>query len=814
MRRGSVLSSARPSSPGAAAHGGPTSPTSPAADDGVSPVRRRRLGGSPLVHGRRQRSPAASPPASPRASGAHRSSMGAKLVAGAVPPLSMFAYSSMLLEEAAPPAATALSPMTPAGPRMSPAERLQLVSQLPVQFEGELGFKPRASRMQSSRKRWAQLRGRTALLVFRDAAAAAAATGRGKTIDGVQLVAVYDLGAATVECMQKKNNWRIWLRPRSDPGESLLELPFLSTESERSSCDGESAGGSLASLSYASRGCGGGGGPGGSSRDVWDSPTSSSIWDSAPSTPRMSSSTLLPPRTGPVRSDGASPSGVPPPRGTPTHVVNSPAPSGMDAVFKLRSASDFTAWSTVLTVASSLDTPCLADFEVGAPIGVGGGGRVYAVRHVGSTTVHAMKVVNKRGVLFSPSTLRNAVSERLALERLASGHPFLLPLRYAFQTADHLFLVTELCDAGDLATHLRKQPGGRCTEDDVRFLAAELILALEHIHSHDVVFRDMKPENVLLCREGHVRVADFGLASFLPSADGCANSLCGTPSFLPPEMLNGKPYGISADMWSLGVCLFRCVTGKLPWGRVGHASATFRSIKSDTVEFPSFLEPTTVSFLAGLLERKVSRRLTVKAAKAHPYFASVDWADILVCNGPGLDVEPTDVAARFRLFETAEDGPLPDFLGGTACPDELGGAQSPPVEDDPMVFEADVESEAAAWNEDAPVAAVARKLLLSDTMGGGDSLAAAATAALGRCRSADRPTLSAAATARPAVRTDWAGPRVALAPTESSLATTLVGYEYSNRPAASAAGLSVALVHRKSSADMLLSKIASIRSGS
>lgn len=619
----------------------------------------------------------------------------------------------MLLEEGAPAAATALSPTAPAGPRMSPAERLQLVSQLPVQFEGELDFKPRASRLQSSRKRWAQLRGRTALLVFRDAAAAAAATGRGKTIDGAQLVAVYDLGAATVECMQKKNNWRIWLRPRSEAGDSLLELPFLSTESERSSWDGDSAGGSLASLSYASRGGGGlgGGGAGGASRDVWDSPTSSSIWDSAPSSPHLSSASLLPPRSGPLRSDGASPSRVPPSRGTPTHLVNSPAPSAMDAVFKLRSASDLTAWSTVLTVASSLDTPCLADFEVGVPIGVGGGGRVYAVRHVGSTTVHAMKVVNKRGVLFSPSTLRNAVNERLALERLSSGHPFLLPLRYAFQTADHLFLVTELCDAGDLATHLRKQPGRRCSEDDVRFLAAELILALEHIHAHDVVFRDMKPENVLLDREGHVRVADFGLASFLPSADGCANSLCGTPSFLPPEMLNGKPYGIPADMWSLGVCLFRCVTGKLPWGRVGRASATFRSIKSDAVEFPPFLEPTTVSFLAGLLERKVSRRLTVKAAKAHPYFASVDWIDILAGNGPGLDVEPTDVAGRFRLFETAVDGALPDFLGGTACPDELGGALPPPVEDDPMVFEADVEAETAARYEHAPIAAVARKVL-------------------------------------------------------------------------------------------------------
>ncbi|GAB0494296.1 hypothetical protein MMPV_005588 [Pyropia vietnamensis] len=719
----------------------------------------------------------------------------------------MFAYSSMLLE-GAPPAATALSATSPhgGGPRMSPAQRLQLVSQLPVQFEGELGFKPRATRLQSSRKRWAQLRGRTALLVFRDAAAAAAATGRGKSIDSAQLVAVYDLGAATVECMVKKNNWRIWLRPRSDPGESVLELPLLSTESERSSCDGDSTGESLASLS-----CG--------SRELWDSPTSSSVWDSAASSPYGSSSSVLPPRKGPVRSIGASSTRALP-RATPTHLVNSPAPSGMDAVIKLRSASELNSWSTVLTMATSLGTPCLSDFEVGVPIGVGGGGRVYAVRHVGSGTVHAMKVINKRGVLFSPSTLRNAVNERLALERVASDHPFLLPLRYAFQTSDHLFLVTELCHSGDLATYLKKQPGRRCTEDDARFLAAELILALERVHSQDVVFRDMKPENVLLDRDGHVRLADFGLASFLPSADGCANSLCGTPSFLPPEMLNGKPYGIPADMWSLGVCLFRCVTGKLPWGGVGRASATFRSIKSDTVRFPSYLEPSTVSFLSGLLERKVSRRLTIKAAKAHPYFASVDWMDVLAGNGPGLDVEPSDVAARFRTFETAVDGPLPDFLGGTACPDELGGPPFPAVDhNDPMGFEADVaETEEAYAAYAPPMAAVARQVLLSGPPSGVDSLAATATAALGRPRSGNRLPLPRSPPATPArlpVRTDWAGPRVAAVATESSLANTLVGYEYStDRMGGSSAGLSVALLHRKSSADVLLSKIASIRSGS
>jgi len=513
-------------------------------------------------------------------------------------------------------------------------------------------------------------------------------------------------------------------------------------------------------------------------------------------------------RLGPLRSSGL----PPPPAGvlpasTPTRTVESAAPTAMDAVLRLRNAADFSAWSTALTLAASQLTPSLRDFEVGPPIGVGGGGRVFAVRHAASGAVLAMKVINKQGVLFTPSTLRNAVNERLALEQTAAGHPFLLPLRYAFQTPDHLFLLTELCEAGDLATHLRRQPQRRCGQDDLRFLAAELVLALEHIHGQDVVFRDMKPENVLLDRGGHVRVADFGLARFLPSADGCANSLCGTPSFLPPEMLNGKPYGIPADMWSLGVCLFRAVTGRLPWGRVGRASATFRSIKSDTVQFPTYLSPVTVAFLRGLLEREVARRLTIAAAKAHPFFAGLDWVDVLARDGPGLDVGIVpDAASQFRLFESTRDGELPDFLGGTDGPEAFHGPPRPPANDDPLLFDEDVEVEAGA--EHAAIAAVATAAVQTGAAASNDGLEAAAMAAATGQHHTAQPLVPCIP-----VRTDWVGPRLSAVPTETGLATTIVGYEYSaDRPLSSTAGLAVALVHRKSSADVLLSKLASIRS--
>lgn len=746
---------------------------------------------------------------------------------GAPPPLGMAAYSSLLLE-GAPSGAAAAAGSPPGAPRISPEERLQLVSELPVQYEGEVSFKPRASRLHTSRKRWAQLRGRTTLLVFRDGAAAAAATGRGRSIDSAGLEAVYDLGTATVECMQKKGAWRIWLRPRSEPGESLFELPLLGTDAGWGSLDGDSAGGSMSSISSLTRG---GDGSATSARDMWESQAGSSQLDSAASSPlgggatgggpSLASPTLVPVRSGPIRSGrggGGSPAPSRP-RGAaaspPCRIVQSAAPSSLDAVFKLRNATEFTAWSTVLTRAAALSTPCLDDFEVGEPIGAGGGGRVYTVRPMGSGTPLAMKVVAKRGVLFNTSTLRNAVNERLALERTAAGHPFLLPLRYAFQTPDHMFLVTELCEAGDLATYLQAQPQQRCEEDDVRFLAAELILALEHIHAQDVVFRDMKPENVLLDRDGHVRVADFGLARFLPSADGCANSLCGTPSFLPPEMLNGKPYGIPADMWSLGVCLYRCLTGELPWGKVGRASATFRSIKSDAVHFPPHLHPVTVSFLQGLLERRVPRRLTIAAAKAHPFLATIDWEEILSGNGPGLDVRATHTPARFRRFEAGRDGPLPDFLGGTpSWSADLDSPPRPPASppsEDPLAFEGDPEGDFEdGEGGQVPMAAVARKLFLCE-VGTPDGLAATALG-LNRPPGPGGPQPDAPP-ALPGVRIDRAGGRVAAPALASSLATTIVGYEYSaDRPLASSGGLSVAFVHRKSSAVILLSKLSSIRS--
>ena len=198
---------------------------------------------------------------------------------------------------------------------------------------------------------------------------------------------------------------------------------------------------------------------------------------------------------------------------------------------------------------------------------------------------------------------RRAMTERNILASVSS-HPFLVGLQYAFQTREHLFLVTQLCSGGDLYTHLQRR--GPAALPRAVLYAAELVLALEHLHAKGVVYRDLKPENVLLSEEGHVRLTDFGLSRLddpLPAAavsattlaaggggggggdggggDGTrqprAVSFCGTESFMSPEALLQTGAGVASDWWSLGILLCEVMLGEHPFRGPTHID-TLRNI--------------------------------------------------------------------------------------------------------------------------------------------------------------------------------------------------------------------------------------------
>jgi hypothetical protein len=284
-------------------------------------------------------------------------------------------------------------------------------------------------------------------------------------------------------------------------------------------------------------------------------------------------------------------------------------------------ASRVTGWSTP-------ESPVrLDDFELLRVVGRGSYGKVLLVRKKDSGEVLAMKVLRK-SVVVARNQVEHTQAERAILESI--DHPFLCHLRYAFQTDSKLYLVLPYLRGGEVFHHLKQKK--RFDEPLARFYAAEIVLGLGHLHAVGIVYRDLKPENVLLDAEGHVRLTDFGLAKVLAQPHETANTFCGTPEYLAPEVIEGYPHDKGVDWWALGVLLWEMLTGLPPFYNA-NVQVMYEMIRAAELRFPAAISPLAQSLLSDLLARDPARRLGNRAGdgdgeavKAHPFFADIDWA--------------------------------------------------------------------------------------------------------------------------------------------------------------------------------------------
>lgn len=231
-----------------------------------------------------------------------------------------------------------------------------------------------------------------------------------------------------------------------------------------------------------------------------------------------------------------------------------------------------------------------------------------------------MKILRKSH-LVRRRQIERTKTERMVLSVL--DHPFLMKMYYAFQTSDKLFLVLDYCPGGELFFHLSRYR--RFQEPVSRFYAAELLLAIGHLHKYGIIYRDLKPENVLLDAYGHVKLGDFGLAK-----DGIrhptqgAKSTCGTPEYMAPEVLNQSGHGFCVDYWGLGMILYEMMTGLPPWYTTDR-SKLFRRLRSAPLVFPKEVQFSLhcKACITGLLEREPRNRLGVmglRSAMRHEFF--------------------------------------------------------------------------------------------------------------------------------------------------------------------------------------------------
>merc|ERR1719476_448712 len=211
-------------------------------------------------------------------------------------------------------------------------------------------------------------------------------------------------------------------------------------------------------------------------------------------------------------------------------------------------------------------------------------------------------------------------TERSVLE--AVSHPFIVTLHYAFQTPKKLYFVLEFCPGGELFFHLSR--AGRFSEGRCRFYASEILLAIEYLHCLDIIYRDLKPENILLDEDGHVKLTDFGLSKEGIRDNYSAKSMCGTPEYLAPEILNKVGHGKAVDWYSLGALVYEMLTGLPPY-YTKDRTKLFERIRAGDLSYPAYVSPAAKGMLESLLQPDPSRRLGSgpgdgDEVKAHDFF--------------------------------------------------------------------------------------------------------------------------------------------------------------------------------------------------
>ncbi|TKR96003.1 hypothetical protein L596_010086 [Steinernema carpocapsae] len=269
--------------------------------------------------------------------------------------------------------------------------------------------------------------------------------------------------------------------------------------------------------------------------------------------------------------------------------------------------------------------PKLSDFDQIKTIGKGTYGHVVLVKHKESGTFCALKILRKEKMVRNAKDVKHIINERKILEKL--DHPFIVGMYGSFKDNVYLYLILEFVNGGDLFFHLKSFI--RFNECHARFYIAQIVLALEYLHSLNIIYRDLKPENVLLDRSGYIKLTDLGFATYTSDK---AWSHCGTHEYMAPEIVLGYGYGKAVDWWALGVLTYEFCAGDFPF-RASSLTEMFQKVCRGKVSFPTEFSSQLRSFLKRLLEVNPLNRLGntpngVYDLKKHQWIAMTNWEEL------------------------------------------------------------------------------------------------------------------------------------------------------------------------------------------
>ncbi|KAM1205607.1 hypothetical protein ACFX2I_006408 [Malus domestica] len=324
------------------------------------------------------------------------------------------------------------------------------------------------------------------------------------------------------------------------------------------------------------------------------------------------------------------------------------------------------SWVAIQKILDSGEPIGLKHFRPIKPLGSGDTGNVHLVELSGTGHYFAMKAMDK-GVMLNRNKVHRACAEREILDIL--DHPFLPALYASFQTKTHVCLITDYYPGGELFVLLDRQPTKVLKEDSARFYVAEVVVALEYLHCQGIIYRDLKPENVLLQSNGHVSLTDFDLSCltsckpqlllpsikekkkqrksqqnmiFMAEPMRASNSFVGTEEYIAPEIITGAGHTSAVDWWALGILLYEMLYGYTPF-RGKTRQRTFANILHKDLKFPGSISASLQAkqLMYRLLHRDPKNRLGSQEGadeiKRHPFFKGINWALVRCMNPPQLD---------------------------------------------------------------------------------------------------------------------------------------------------------------------------------
>ncbi|XP_055830526.1 3-phosphoinositide-dependent protein kinase 2-like [Solanum dulcamara] len=320
-----------------------------------------------------------------------------------------------------------------------------------------------------------------------------------------------------------------------------------------------------------------------------------------------------------------------------------------DAKLKIQNNSANTQRSKSFSFRAPQENFTIQDFELGKIYGVGSYSKVVRAKKKDTANVYALKIMDKKFITKENKTAYVKL-ERIVLDQL--DHPGVVRLYFTFQDTFSLYMALESCEGGELFDQITRK--GRLSEDEAHFYAAEVVDALEYIHSMGLIHRDIKPENLLLTSDGHIKIADFGSVkpmqdsriTVLPNAasDDKACTFVGTAAYVPPEVLNSSPATFGNDLWALGCTLYQMLSGTSPF-KDASEWLIFQRIIARDIRFPNYFSNEARDIIDQLLDTDPSRRPGAgpdgyASLKTHPFFSGIDWENLRSQTPPRLAMEP------------------------------------------------------------------------------------------------------------------------------------------------------------------------------